>query len=240
MKAPTRRAAMGAFLGFGVAAAALPGSVFASSGVAIPTRPMLLSRILERSLRGGAILRVARDWQVSFDRQGQGIAVSGAQLSASVDPPAELAPLAEIEQTRSTEDMWPILLSSDGQIVAAGTDTREEDLAEAIRVAEQIIATRPRPAEHKAEQRRYLADMQRAGTSLLDRLPTDLFFPVGDPQRSVQSLDLPGGMSGEFEVSYAAECAADAAWLSQAVREVVTRIGDSERRAREEWSLREI
>lgn len=235
--AATRRVALGTFLGLGVAGTMIPRTVFAQSPLELPAQPLALTRRIERSLRGGDHVRVERSWQVGFAHQGQGIAVSGSQTGVNVDAPPSLAPIAAIEQARSTADMWPILLTGSGLIVAAGSGSRDEDVSRAVRVAGDMIASRPVPAAQREREIAFLAQLARAGSSLLDRLPDDLFFPTIGPMRSVRSIDLPGGLRGEFELSYEATAVPGNRWLKSATREVVTRLGGSQQTAREEWIL---
>ena len=245
MKSPTRRGAIGGIVGLGCSAVLGLGSgaVLARtqiSQITLPERPMRLSRRLERSLRDGAKLVVSRSWQVEFAHQGQGIGITGVQLDAEVDAPSSLAPIAAIEQSRSTEDMWPMLLSGDGRILAAGVGARNEDFAAVVREAEQMIARSRVPVSEQDAHREYLGQLGRAGSSLLETMPGDLFFPIGEPVRSSRTVELPGGLIGRFEVAYDAKCAATGAWLDRAEREVVTRIGSDERRAKELWMLAEL
>ncbi len=242
MKSPTRRGFVGGALGIGCLIGAGFGASVASAQarVAFPVRPMRLSRRLERSLRDGANIVVRRSWQIDFAAQGQGIGITGVQLEAQVDAPASLAPLAEIEQSRSTADMWPMLLSGEGRILAAGIETREEDMAAALREAERIIAQRPLPATERETQRQYLAELGRAGSSILDTMPADLFFPAGEPFRSRRIVDLPSGLTGQFEVTYEAHCAPTQNWLERAERHVVTQVGQSQQTANEIWEMAEL
>ncbi|MEM8724766.1 MAG: hypothetical protein AAGE86_04500, partial [Pseudomonadota bacterium] len=217
-----------------------PAALFAAQGLDYPRRPMRLVRRLERGMRGGAVLTVEREWQIEFSAQGSGIVVVGEQVGAAVDAPDELAALARIEQSRSTADMFPILLGTNGVIAAAGQYTKAQDLAAAVSKAESIIANRPIPAAAKSQQMLYLSQLQRAGTSFLSQLPRDLFFPVGEAVRAVRPVELPGGLMGEFEMTYDARSAPGRGWLEHAVRHVVTRIGQSERQSREIWSMSAI
>ena len=237
----TRRGALGGVLG-GAMAVAVGGAApaFAARVSAIPLRPMRLVRRIERHLRGGAIIEVTRDWQISFSRQAGGIAITGEQIAAKVNAPEALAALARIEETRSTDEMFPILLSSDGSIMTTGDYTQRSDLVAAVQEAEAAISKRAVSAPAKGQLRHYLAQLQRSGGALLDRMPRDLFFPVNPPSRAVRPVSLPDGLMGEFEVTYTAHTAPGHDWLESAVREVVTRIGDSERRSTEVWSLTEI
>lgn len=232
----TRR---GVLAGMGVPALALVGGrhVLARAEIALPEGPMRLTRRLERGLRDGASIVVVRSWRVDFARQGRGVSIIGQQLSALVDAPKKLAPLARIEETRSTDDMWPILLSGDGRIVAAGEYTREEDIAAAVSEAEAMIAARPSSADIKKQQRQYLAQLHRSGGSLLDTLPPDLFFPAIEQRETRRPVELPAGLKGEFVMSFTAKKAVDRQWLAEAERSITTRIGDDERRSSDRWTL---
>ncbi|QUL37248.1 hypothetical protein [Erythrobacter sp. JK5] len=201
---------------------------------------MLLSRRIERGLHDGASIAVERAWQIDFSNQGNGYAVTGRQVSARVEAPAALSALARIEESRSTDGMFPILLSASGLVVAAGRYTRDHDIDAAVREAKSVIGGWAIPADAKLMQLQYLAQLQRSAGSMLEKLPADLFFPGPAPARSVQTVDLPEGLKGEFEVTYEARRAPGGAWLEHAVRRVITRIGESERRSSEVWTMGEF
>ena len=242
MKSTSRREALGTMM--------LVGSAFACGQVTVPARaaaPLAipdgtqrLTRRIERSMRADATLAVERGWHIAFARSGRGIAITGQQVEALVEAPESLAPLAEIEQSRVTDDMWPIMLSDDGRVVAAGSGVREADFAAALDEAERMIGEMDMSASAQEMARQNLAQLYRAGSSLLERLPHDLFYPSLGPQREVRRLDLSGGMTGEFEITYEATPVAESGWLERAERQVVTRVGGSERRARETWTLAPI
>ncbi|TRD11329.1 hypothetical protein FGU71_05345 [Erythrobacter insulae] len=183
---------------------------------------------------------VRRSWQVRFAAQGRGFAISGTQISAKVEAPARLKPIAQVEEQRSTAGMWPILLSGAGRILAAGSATQETDLAAAVKAAEELISERIEPAEQKALHAHYLSQFQQASASLMDQLPPDLFFPDGKGQSMVRALDLSNGLKGEFEVTYQANSAQNAQWLSDAERQITTRIGEDVRSSSEKWRLTAI
>lgn len=113
----TRRQACQFALG-GLALSAAPAG--ALSALMAPTGPCVLTRRLKRGLRDTKFIAATRSWEVTFARQSRGMAVRGEQISVLVEAPERLAPLAKIEQERSTDEMFPILLAGDGLIVAAG------------------------------------------------------------------------------------------------------------------------
>lgn len=231
----SRRGALSGALGLTLGLVA--GPAFAARGVALPTGPMLLTRLIERGLSGGAVLSVERSWEIQFTRQGQGIAITGSQVSAKVDAPDNLASLAQIEESRSTDGMFPLLLSDTGLLVATGRYIQITDIERAAQEARAIIAKRPIPADARAELAKYLGQLQRSGAKLLDEMPKDLFFPETEPLRTFRKVSLPGGLEGEFEVTHQASIASGANWLERSERKVITRIGTSERRSREVWSM---
>ncbi|MDJ0978506.1 MAG: hypothetical protein QNI87_08205 [Erythrobacter sp.] len=218
-------------------AAPFPTSLLAAQSVAWPSGTCTLTRRLSRGLRDGQAVVVTRSWRVTFAQQSRGVAVMGQQASVSVEAPPKLARLSQIERERSTHKMWPILLSPDGTIVAAGQLTTRASVNNAIKVAEAIFEEEGLSGDSAAQQARYLAQLQRAGSSLLDQLPGDLFCPSTTPFHDVRRVALPDGGYGEFEVNWRARAQEGSTLLDIARREVVTRIGESERRSSEDWSL---
>ncbi|MBV7265555.1 hypothetical protein [Erythrobacter ani] len=240
MTRATRRGAVAglAGLGFGAGAAIVPLPLHAKTPITAPQGPMLLKRRIERALRDGATLVIEREWEVRFAVQGQGIAIGGRQLSAHVEAPAALAALARIEEDRSTEAMWAILLAENGLIAAAGTYTQKHDIDAAASQARSIIAKRPESADAKALHRTNIAQLQKAGGALLDQLPPDLFFPASDtPREMTRKIEMAGGQTGRFIVRYVAKRARNNAWLAHAQRTIVTAIGDDERRSSDTWVM---
>ena len=241
MAGSTRRALMTGLVGAGIAGGfAWRGALLASeAGLPLPAGTMRLTRELVRELGDGAAITVRRAWAIGFVRQGRGIAVSGRQLSASVDAPPSLAGLARIEEQRDTAAMFPIILSAAGRIVAAGSDGEadDDDFAPALRAAEQIIASRPQSEDRRASLRRYLAEIHRAGSGQFDTLPADLFYPLGTPLRREETLTLPDGLEGAFTLVWNARAVPGSGWLAEGEREIVTRIEGLERRSREIWTM---
>ncbi|MEM6857145.1 MAG: hypothetical protein AAF559_04665 [Pseudomonadota bacterium] len=220
------------------AGAGLPqGPARAAAEVTSPTSPMLLTRRLSRGLRDGKAVIVTRQWRLEFSQEGRGVSITGEQTAVSVDAPEALAQLAQIEEQRSTADMFPMLLSSEGVIMAAGENTSQASIAAALKAAEKLMMGRGLAQASAAQQRQVMAQLQRAGSSFLDEMPGDLFYPSNTPVREVRQAPLGDGVFGEFEVSWEASALADTGLLESASREVITRIGESERRSSENWRL---
>lgn len=246
MAGSTRRAALAQMLGAGGLVLSAPQRALAVGAlppleIALPPHPMRLTRLLRRQLGADAVLEIRRSWDIGFARVGRGIVVTGAQADVVVDAPPHLAEFARIEQARRSDAMFPIMLDEGGMIgdlSRADTDVRaDEMLAEAIAVAQRLIARAPGPASREAGVQHYLVQLQQAGAGLFDRLPGDLFFPAGRPIIRSGILPLPGGATGEFSLTYSAQTMPGTPWLADAEREIVTRIGEHQRRSREEWKM---
>lgn len=212
---------------------------FANGALEVPEVPMRLARRIERSLGDGATIVVERDWQIQFAPQGRGIAITGRQISASIDAPEKLARIAQVEQARSTKDMWPILLSEDGRIAAAGSYVRHEDFAAAVKEAEKVLAQKVSSEEALRQHRTHLAQLHRSGSTLLEELPDDLFYPKTERHELRRPVDLPGSLQGEFVLIYSASKAPGRPWLSASERMVTTRIGLDERHSSDRWTMSE-
>jgi len=216
---------------------AFPLQPLLAQSVTLPNGACALTRRLSRGLRDGNAIVVTRTWRVTFAEQARGVAIGGEQMSVSVEAPPRLAPLAQIEEARSTEGIFPILLAPDGTIMAAGPGTSPSSVDAAIETAQSLLKASGYADGTVAQQGIYMAQLQKAGSSLLDEMPGDLFYPSTKPVHDVRQLALPDGTSGEFELTWQASVNEGTKLLETARREVITRIGSSERRSNEEWSL---
>jgi len=203
----------------------------------LPQGAMILSRRIERPLSDGAMIVVTRSWEVLFAPSGQGITVEGHQLEADVEAPAKLAALAQLEKDRRTDDMFPILLSSDGKVLRAGTPDNRADLQKAADLAAEIIERSSRTTQEKKALISYLPALQAAGGTLMDALPPGLFFPAAGEQREIRKLNLPDGLVGEIELLSTAQNAPGEQWLGRIERRIVTRVGGTSQESRELWTM---
>lgn len=243
MLGTTRRRLLAGLIAAGSASAFAPPlrAMLAAGGLMLPEGPMRLGRELVRGLGGDAAITVRRGWDIGFARQGRGIVVTGTQTSVTIDAPPSLAELARIEEQRSTDAMFPIMLSEEGLVLASGTaPTAPADMAAALRAAETMIASRPQSAAARDNMRLYLAEIHRAGSGQFDSLPDDLFFPASTTQRQAETVSLPGGLSGTFELTWETRTAPGTGWLAEGRRSIVTRIAEFERRSSEIWTLAPI
>lgn len=233
----SRRKALG-FAGCAIAGGlGLSSSALMAATVAVPEGAMKLMRKLSRGLRDGKAITVTRSWRVEFTLQSRGIAVSGKQISVEVEAPPALAQLSEIERTRSTASLFPILLSPDGRIMAAGEITSRDSLDRAITVAERLLDKRDMGSETANNANLFFASLQQAGSSMLDEMPGDLFFPSTQPASNTRNVPLPDGTIGTIELSWQASVQSGTALLASARREVTTRLGESALQSSEEWRL---
>ena len=215
-------------------------SIKAASIAQTPQGPMLLSRRLVRGLSDGNRIEVRRLWRVAFVRRQSGMALIGRQVGVSVEAPERLAPIAAIERERSTDNKFPIIIDESGLIVGAGEAENASDVDRAIHAAQQIAQENGASKSQQQQLRAALQQVQAAGSSLLDRLPKDLFFPRSSGFAEQRAINLPGGVSGQFEVTYSVSAHPISGLLDHADRHIVTRLGDSAQASSEHWELREI
>lgn len=221
-----------------LATAALPAQ--ARPALQLPAGTMRLTRTLERELIDSKVITVEREWAVQFLRTARYIEVRGEQISARVDAPPNLADLAKVEEQRQGNDLFPLMLSDDGMLMAGGDEVQSEALDRAIEIAGDLIAHSTGDDDERRLARLHLLEMQRAVLPLFKTLPKDLFFPVAAPINKVRAIDLPGGKQGAFEFTYAAQAVPEKGWLAQAERRIVTRIPGSSRTSSESWTLAQM
>lgn len=216
----------------------MAGPLRAVSDLRFPSGPMHLWRQLTRDLHDGAQIIVERCWEIQFERKAGQLEVGGKQISCTVDAPAKLKALADIEQARREEGMFPLILSESGLIVSGGRERDDEALlAKAIAEARRMFAQSGQSLEREAQAARHLAQLQRASQPLLDTMPADLLFPTHRPIHRIEKVNLPNGSIGEFEWHYTAASVPETGWLDHAERQIITRTDGKERRSGETWKL---
>jgi hypothetical protein len=211
-----------------------------TGSVAPPAGLFTLERVLTRGLAGGAVLTVTRRWRIGFAPRAGGLQVDGAQLFAAVAAPPVLAPLARLEESRSTAAMFPMALGPDGRIVDGRRDPDGTQLAAAIEAA-RLLLSRPGgdPARFQHAQG-FLRELANMSADMVSRLPADLFFPITTPMAETRDLALPEGATGSIAVELSASADPQTGLLRVSERRVTTRIGSSARVAAERWSLAPI
>ncbi|TNE33923.1 MAG: hypothetical protein EP350_02990 [Alphaproteobacteria bacterium] len=206
--------------------------------VELPDSTMILSRRIERPLSDGQMIVMTRSWEVRFARSGQGIAVEGRQIQVDVDAPAKLSELAQIERNRSTDGLFPILLSSDGEIVGAGMINEESEISRAAEVAAKLIEQSSKSDQEKRTALYYLNALQAAGSSVVEALPADLFYPVPGEKRDLRKISLPDGHVGEIELIRTSQLAPGHEWMGSSQRKVVTKVAGTSQESLETWTMR--
>lgn len=227
------------------------GASFALAGLATPVRlvarqrrisfpqePLTLRRTLERELGRGAAIVVTRDWQVSFTPSAVGAKVEARQIACTVETPPVLAALAKVERERKVTGLFPMELDKDGQIAASGR-SQGAGIEAAIEAASRTIAESAVDRSQLRDAKAYLATIGNTAAELVSQVPRDLFFPETGSRTQTRELDLPEGLKGTYEITVSAQACRELGLLLQSERRIVTRIGDTARTAREQWSILE-
>lgn len=200
--------------------------------IAPPTCDMIYRRTLQRQLPGGIMLATTRDFRVRFTAAAMGgYLVDGAQVSARVDAPANLASLARLEEQRVESGIFPLALDQQGLIVDGADAPINQQLVIALAEVRQQFAA------SGGEVRELLDALEHSGARLLAYLPQDLFAPVQSEFEQHQAITLPWGQTGEVRVRFAATRSPDTRLMRLATREVVTTLEGEERRSAERWEL---
>lgn len=206
--------------------------------IELPDSIMILSRRIERPLSDGQMIIMKRSWEVRFMRSGQGVAVEGHQTQVDVKAPAKLSELAQIERSRSTDSLFPILLSPKGEIIGAGMINEESELSRAVEAAARLIEKSSKSDQEKRSALYYLTTLQAAGNSVAEALPPDLFYPAAGESRDLRKINLPGGQIGEIELIRSSQLAAGHRWMDSTQRKIVTRVAGTSQESLETWTMR--
>lgn len=199
-----------------------------------PSGNFALERVLTRELGNGASIVVTRRWRIAFAPAESGLEVGGEQTFADVTAPPTLAPLAALEEARSTAGMFPLRLDRMGHIADRGHDMDADQLLRAIDAARALLERRTDIAR---DTRSFLAELANTGAEAVSLMPRDLFFPTPTRSAATREIALPGAGSGSISVSTEASIYPASGLLRASERVVVTRMNDSTRTSREAWAL---
>ncbi|WP_138617711.1 hypothetical protein [Qipengyuania marisflavi] len=203
----------------------------ATGKLSAPPHAMRLQRVLERELVGGAALVVTRDWECRFEVVGRGMQIAGRQLSCEVEAPAALAPLAALERQRDVTGLFPALLDADGRIVNSPA-TADSDMTSAVDAALAALGKHA-----SADSRSFIAQLHQTSAALVSTVPLDLFFPAPGASTVTRTIPLPDGTAGELEITLVTHIDPASGLLDTCEKMIVSRIADTQRTAKERWTL---
>ncbi|MEZ5689817.1 MAG: hypothetical protein R3E21_13695 [Caenibius sp.] len=203
-----------------------------------PAQPMIFTRRLRRDLGPGQSIEAVRSFEVRFSPNAQGFRLDGHEVAVNVTAPPALAKLAEIERNRVETRVFPLQLDSTGRIIAGpGGQTPSPSLSVAVDQALEQIATSRMGQADQINAQEFMLGLQLVASSLTSNLPGSLFRGIAEQERVERQLPLPDGSFGELAVRITASAAPDTRMFQHGERTVITRIGSSERKWVEEWSL---
>ncbi len=200
-----------------------------------PEGPLVLTRVLERSLPDGKAIVSRRSYAVRFLRDGDGYRLDGSLLSVSVEVPDVLEALADLERRRPDTGLFPMRIDVAGTLLAAENPS-PPDPAVAM-AAQQVSLAISGAGLSPGETRQAHAFVDRVRSqSMHTEWPADLFMPRTGRRQQLVPVPLPDGKSGEVSVVLEAR-AGSGGLLSWFRRTVTTELAGTTRRSTETWTL---
>ena len=193
--------------------------------------------MVERGLGKGAKIVVTRRWLIHFSTTATGITVTGHQLSATVDAPAKLSAIADIERRRDASDMFPIELDRTGLITSLTDASSPKSVAEAVDTALRQLKERGDEGQSYADHRSFLMSVNRMTSEQVSRIPTDLFVPAPGSDQTDRAIPLADGQSGKIAIFHTATTRQKSPLLAGSERRIVTTVGPEDRVSSETWTL---
>lgn len=218
-----------------------PASAWATLATASTPRPTLssaksivLTRRLTRYLSDGAQIVVVRVWNGTISPRPGGFVVDAHYASASVDAPAALSALAQIEQRRETRQ-FPLTLDLSGLIAPPQglMSNPDQELGTSV---EQAIGEMSLDAEKRAFMASFVADLKSQVSNSGAGFPPYLFFPHPGSASVSEAVALGNGLTGQIDVTVTARIHEDGL-MQYLVRDMVTTIDGQRRKSLEEFSL---
>mgnify|MGYP003143083560 FL=1 len=205
----------------------------------VPEGQFRLERVLRRDLFDGKAITINRSWLIRFAGSSGGgvVVVTGEQVASTVEAPPALAALARLEEQR-TAGLLPLRLTANGMIVDQPGDSTLDPLPDrVIEAAADYVAGHSSAPAVELNVREFVAQLSQRQMGWLSHLPRDLFFPVPRSKAASREIALPDGVQGRVDLREIARADAASGLLDSFVREAVTTIGDSSRKAAETWRL---
>lgn len=229
------------FLGLASAALLVPFGAPAraqSAGFAPPPGPMHFTRRLRREMVDGTAIEAERFFTIRFVPYSGGFRIEGGESGPpQITGPAQLEDFLRLERERSEAGLFPLTLDRTGRIVGEPSQAGSPQLDRAVEEALHLIAGRGLGADDQAAARTFLAGLQHTAGSLVAAPPAALFRPSSAPQNESREVALPGGRTGTIAVSFTAQADPATGLMREGHRLVQTRLGRSERRTAERWTL---
>lgn len=200
-----------------------------------PSTPVTITRTLYRPLADGEQIIVRRRYEVRFSLSEDGYQLDGRLMGTSVDSPARLASLAELEKARPDTGLFPILLDQNGMILTTDTvvaDRRETQ--QAMADARTLLAA-SLPAKRQHETAIALTAIAEAMAD--SSWPPFLFNPGPDERSAVHNVTMADGSIGQVKVTIRSEQLAPGNLPQRIERTITTRLLETERSTREVWTL---
>lgn len=206
-----------------------------TAAFAPPSTPMIMTRMLVRTLADGKQVVITRRFVIRFTPDDGGYRLDGEQIDATVSAPPMLAGLAEIERNRVEKGLFPALLDSRGMLRVSGSTRDSATTLAALTKGHQIVAAAAIPIDAKRERS---AVLNQVGSSASGSAwPVFLFNPGLQERVERRKLPLPDGGEGEVEVRITVQ-GLMACGLPQAIeRTVTTRLSGTSRVTREVWAF---
>lgn len=213
-------------LGGGSALASEPAFITLSDG-------LTLTRELRSPLTDGTEVVARRTYSIAILPDGDGWRVEGQLISAEVDAPPSLRPLAEVERTRPDSGLFPMYLDASGRLRPAHTSGTTAGPG-AVRAA--LVSGGLAQTDRRTRQAAAPLVGQVGAMPLRSPVPEALFALDLADGTSSRHMTLPD--QGEVTIEMCEHGADGQGQLRRIDRVVTTRVGQSTRRVQEQWLLR--
>lgn len=238
----TRRRALGLFGAGALAGFAAPAWGADARRIAPPSGKMLFRHITHQPLGGGAEIIATRDYEIAFTPLEQGYRVEGGQVASGIEAPPELAALSEIWLTMVNTGMFPFSIDAEGVIVP-GSGPEPAPIPrfdEMIDASLDMLRRGGSSEEEIADANAFLRWLDQAAAQISTNVPPNLLVPPASAQRDSRTIELPGGIVGMIEVSFAGTISPETGLMQSARRDVTTLVEGTANKTADSWSLAAI
>lgn len=216
-----------------VAAAAQAPTAPADTAFSPPDTPLILTRTLYRQMVGGAQVVATRRYKVRFLPEDNGFRLDGELIDVELSAPPELAKFVAIERQRPDMALFPTRLDAQGMIRSMPTQTLDTATRQAMDNLIRDAAATPAEKQALESAAQVIVAAAEGGTTW----PVYLFNPGAKEHLERRAITLADGSQGQIEVLVRATGLMASGLPQRIERTVTTRLGGTERTAREVWTI---
>jgi hypothetical protein len=203
----------------------------------VPKKPLILTRIIRRSLVDGQVIMAHRSYDIHFTPENGGYRIDGQLQNVMVEAPPKLAALASLERNRRDDAIFPLYINAYGQLTSPQLATPNTMSQTAAGIATTMAENEPMGPQDHQNITEIIDQITKMSGSMRSVWPNDLFRPATGVHSETKIVTLPNGDQGKITIRLEAKTSDDGGLLQSLERTIITETDGTQRQSQELWTL---